>query len=239
MLSLKPFKKNNQWLICQSELESEIENQWFEQEHWLNQGRLLGANSGRGSAWVIKSEHGKWVLRHYFRGGLYAKISKDKYLWTGIDNCRAIKEFKLLSQLQRWKLPAPVAVAARVSKHGLFYRNDLIMEQIKHQETFGQILSEPQQQLKVWSKIGHTIAQFHNQGVYHSDLNANNILINEDQVYLIDFDKGDIRTKNTRWQLNNINRLKRSIEKITQKSCHSELKAYWNSLYTAWESQIK
>ncbi|WP_179952160.1 3-deoxy-D-manno-octulosonic acid kinase [Marinicella rhabdoformis] len=236
---MKPFKKNNQWLICQPKLESEIETQWFDQEHWLNQGRLLGANSGRGSAWVVKSEHGKWVLRHYFRGGMYAKISKDKYLWTGIENCRAIKEFKLLLQLQSWKLPAPVAVAARVIKHGCFYRNDLIMEQLQHQNTFAQSLSETDFSLKMWQHVGSIIAKFHNHGVFHSDLNANNILINDEQIYLIDFDKSDTRNPKRSWQLNNINRLKRSIEKITQKSCQNELKPFWDALYAAWELRLK
>lgn len=236
---MKPFKKNNQWLICQPELESDIENQWFDQKHWLNQGRLLGANSGRGSAWIIKSEHGKWVLRHYFRGGLYAKVSKDMYLWTGIDNCRAIKEFQLLQQLQAWQLPAPIPVAARVSKHGLFYRNDLIMVQLQHQQTFGQSLAAKEQKIELWKTIGTTIAQFHNRGIFHSDLNANNILINEALVYLIDFDKSDIRKIKPTWQQSNINRLKRSIEKITQQSCQTELKALWDGLYTAWENHLK
>ena len=236
---MKPFKKNKQWLICQKDLIDDIENQWFDQEHWLNQGRLLGANSGRGSAWIIKSEHGKWVLRHYFRGGMYAKISKDKYLWTGIDNCRAIKEFQLLQKLQEWQLPAPIPVAARVSKHGGFYCNDLLMEQLQHQQTFGQLLTEEQQDPKRWQAIGSTIAHFHNHGVYHSDLNANNILLNDTKAYLIDFDKGDLRTPQIKWQLSNINRLKRSIEKISKKSCELELKAYWDSLYSGWQQQLK
>ena len=252
---MNPFKKNNHWLICQPELKEIVEAQWFEQDHWLHQGRLMGANSGRGSAWIIKSEHGKWILRHYFRGGLYAKISKDKYLWTGVDNCRAFKEFQLLSQLQQWQLPAPKAVAARVSKHGLFYRNDLLMEQIMHKQTFGQHLNqsmleptksegntsevESETEIKIWTYIGQTIAKFHNKGIYHSDLNANNILIAEELVYLIDFDKGDIRTPNIQCQSKNIARLKRSIEKITGKSCQHELKIMWKALHSGWQTHIK
>lgn len=235
---MNPFKKNNNWLLCQPELTDDIEAAWFEQSHWLNQGRLLGANSGRGSAWIIKSEHGKWVLRHYFRGGLYAKVSRDKYLWTGVNNCRAFKEFQLLSKLQTWQLPAPNPVAARVNHHGLFYRNDLIMAQIMHQQTFGQYITKKEQDLTTWHLVGKTIALFHNKGVFHSDLNANNVLLNEDQVHLIDFDKGQIKTPNTHWQLKNIQRLKRSVEKISQQSCQKELKPYWDALTTSWQQHL-
>ncbi len=211
-----------------------IEKAWFEQAFWLNQGRLLGANSGRGSAWIIKSELGKWVLRHYFRGGLYAKISKDSYLWTGINKTRAVKEFKLLLHLQVLDLPSPRPVAAKVIKRGLFYRNDLIMEHIKHDQTFAQYLTEINDDNNIWVRIGAVIKKFHNQGIYHADLNANNILLAGDEVYLIDFDKGKIRTPRSAWQQSNLNRLKRSIEKESGKSCDHDLKENWQQLLNAY-----
>ncbi len=211
-----------------------VEQAWFEQSFWLNQGRLLGANSGRGSAWVIKSEFGKWILRHYFRGGLYAKISQDRYLWTGIQNTRAIQEYKLLQHLHQLGLPCPKPVAAQVTKKGIFYRNDLIMEHIKHDQTFAQLLIEINDDKAIWSRIGQVIKQFHNQGIYHADLNANNILLSGDDVFLIDFDKGRIRPPQSSWQLSNLNRLKRSIEKESTQSCEQELKKHWQELMNAY-----
>ncbi len=232
---MQPIKKNNHWLLCQEDIKSSTEIAWFEQSFWLNQGRLLGANSGRGSAWIIKSEFGKWVLRHYFRGGLYAKlISKDSYLWTGIENTRAIKEFKLLQHLQDMHLPCPKPVAAKVTRKGLFYRNDLIMEHIKHEHTFTQYLTEINDDNGIWGRIGAVIKKFHNQGIYHADLNANNILLAGDDVFLIDFDKGKVRTPKTAWQQANLNRLKRSIEKETGKSCDHDLKDNWQQLLNAY-----
>lgn len=208
----------------------------------MNQGRLLGANSGRGSAWVIKSEWGKWVLRHYFRGGLYAKLSKDSYFWTSLKNTRAYREFQLLHQIHRWKLPSPKPIAALIRKKGMYYRNDLIMSHIKHQHTFADLLMAANQPIETWQSIGKTIAQFHQHGIYHSDLNAHNILLakptDEHPVYLIDFDKGAIKTIKKTWRQENLNRLRRSIEKISEKSCDNEFSKQWDGLLTSYQEHF-
>lgn len=203
----------------------------------MNQGRLLGANSGRGSAWVIKSEWGKWVLRHYFRGGLYAKLNKDSYFWTGLKNTRAFREFELLNKIQQMGLPSAKPIAAMVIKKGLFYHNDLIMEHIQHDQTFAQAITNQQiVDLSGWYNIGHTIAQFHHNGIYHSDLNSHNILLSGDKVYVIDFDKGAIKSKKNAWPQENMNRLKRSIEKVSNQSCEHALLKEWQSLLDGYHA---
>ncbi len=237
-MNSKPFKYNEQWLLCNPSYNEVIETDWFEQSYWLNQGRLLGSNSGRGSAWVIKTEWGKWVLRHYFRGGLYAKVSKDLYLWTGLNQCRAFREFQLLDKIQSWGLPAPKPIAARVIKKGLYYSNDLIMEQIPHKSTWAQSLLESKQNIRQWEQIGHTIAQFHQHGIDHSDLNAHNILLSDDQINLIDFDNSTIKAPHIKWQKKNINRLKRSIEKVSQKTCKDDWSKLWQALVNTWQEEL-
>jgi len=63
-------------------------------------------------------------------------------------------------------------------------------------------------------KIAKTIAQFHNKGVYHADLNINNILFDDSgDVYIIDFDRGEIKLPNKKWQQSNMSRLQRSFSK--------------------------
>jgi 3-deoxy-D-manno-octulosonic acid kinase len=103
------------------------------------------------------------------------------------------------------------------------------MENIMHEKTFAQAIMQSIG-TATWHNIGKTIAQFHQKGVYHSDLNAHNILLMKDQVYLIDFDKGDIRKTHHNWQKKNLLRLKRSIEKISQQSCDHALKNQWQAL---------
>ena len=230
------IKNKNSWIITSNKDFKEIDDQWFTQDYWMNQGRLLGANSGRGSTWVVKSEWGKWVLRHYFRGGLYAKLSRDSYFWTGLNNTRAYQEFKLLAHMQQLDLPCPKPIAALVSKKGLFYRNDIIMSHIQHDHTFATGLSDNNLSTSTWAKIGQTIAQFHQHGIYHSDLNAHNILINDatGEVFIIDFDKGMVKSPQKSWRQENLNRLKRSIEKITGLSCNTDLTAPWQALLDAY-----
>lgn len=235
-LNLHINQKNNRWIICDPTLKDEVEEQWFEQKYWMNQGRLLGASSGRGAAWIIKSEWGKWILRHYFRGGLYAKFNKDQYLWTGIKNTRAYREFQLLAQIQNCGLPSPKPMAALVVKKGLYYRNDLIMEHLKHERTLAQSLLADPLPLEQWQRIGALIAQYHQQGIYHSDLNAHNILLDEAQIHLIDFDKGSQKPPNKSWQQSNLQRLQRSIEKVSGQSCEKEMSAAWQALINGYQS---
>ena len=65
-----------------------------------------------------------------------------------------------------------------------------------------------------WIAIGSVIRRFHEHGVYHSDLNANNIMIDEGgRCYLIDFDRCSIRQPKFKWQNDNLLRLKRSLNK--------------------------
>ena len=220
--------------MCQEAYQDHIESDWFTQEFWLNQGRLLGANSGRGSTWIIKSEFGKWVLRHYYRGGMMAKLFRDKYLWTGINNCRAFREFNLLHRLHEMGLPCPKPVAVKVIKNGFFYRNDIIMEHIKHRQTFAKALIEQTDRSEDWADVGAMIKQFHQKHVCHADLNTHNILLGNDGPTLIDFDNGEIKTNQRKWPDQNLARLKRSIEKETGLSCDDDLKPQWEQLNKAY-----
>jgi len=226
--------KNKQWIVAIDDIKDDINGDWFDQSHWLNQGRLLGANSGRGSAWVIKSEWGKWVLRHYLRGGLYAKLNKDHYLWSGLKNTRAYREFELLQQLQTWQLPAPAPVAAKIRKSGLMYQNDLIMAHIPHRQTLAQAIIAHETSEQDWQMTGQTIARFHEHGVFHADLNAHNILLSDKLVHVIDFDKGQIRKPQPGWCEKNLKRLKRSVDKVTPDEHSEGIEQQWQILMEAY-----
>jgi 3-deoxy-D-manno-octulosonic acid kinase len=67
-----------------------------------------------------------------------------------------------------------------------------------------------------WRNVGRTVRAFHNAGVYHADLNAHNVMLNDNgDVYLIDFDKGEIRPAASGWQQANIDRFQRSLQKLS------------------------
>ena len=55
--------------------------------------------------------------------------------------------------------------------------------------------------------------RFHDLGVCHADLNAHNVLLSEETVYLIDFDRCELRKAAGFWRDENLVRLRRSLEK--------------------------
>src|SRR5256884_3280881 len=65
-----------------------------------------------------------------------------------------------------------------------------------------------------WISIGRCVRRFHDLGVCHRDLNAHNVLLSEEAVYLIDFDRGELRRRGL-WGDASLARLRRSLEKIT------------------------
>ncbi len=222
--------KAGEWVIHTPQLTPE--DSWFDHQYWLDQGRLLGASSGRGSAWMVKSPQGKWMLRHYFRGGLPARIIRDRYIWQGLEKTRAVAEWRLLQRMSQQGLPVPQPVAARVQKKGFFYTADILMQFVLHEQTFTRFLNSEAAsgELANWQKVGRAIGQLHGHGYFHADLNAHNILLSKDLAWLIDFDRGRYlgepqgmkmtdsqpeRTPLTPWQRDNLKRLRRSIQKVT------------------------
>lgn len=209
----------------------------FSRSHWAARGALQEIAGGRSSIALLEIgghaaerergpagipreagvEHGSrfWVLRHYRRGGLAAKLSQDSYLWTGASRTRSFKEWRLLAELRRRGLPVPAPIAAQYVRNGLMYRADLITELLPAAHTLATLISGRELGESAWRSVGRTIGAFHREGVHHADLNANNILIGEvdGTVYLLDFDRGRIRRRGA-WEGEVLARLKRSLEKI-------------------------
>lgn len=178
---------------------------------------VISAETGIGRARVIyfELENKTLVLKHYLRGGIPASITKDRYLWSGLEKTRAFKEWRLLKKMQMLNLPVPSAVAAHVKKGFFTYQADLITEEIKGAKTLADILSNTALDETGWSEIGACIKKFHHHDIYHADLNARNILITDaDEIYLIDFDNCYVRVSSETWKTANLARLKRSLLKF-------------------------
>ena len=103
---------------------------WFNPEYWLSQDKIIGQSTGRSTTYFFTQENKDYVLRHYYRGGFIRKLSRDRYVYTGIERTRAVKELKLLMQLADLDLPAPRAVAVQVQQQFFCYTADIIMEKI-------------------------------------------------------------------------------------------------------------
>jgi 3-deoxy-D-manno-octulosonic acid kinase len=188
----------------------------FTKEYWAARAALEEFSGGRGSVCVLHAQDGDWILRHYRRGGFAARISPDRYFWTGANATRSFREWRLLADLHNRGLPVPSPIAARYVREGLFYRADLITARLPNARTLSALICERALEAEHWERIGRTIARFHEAGVHHADLNANNIMLAGDDVYLIDFDRGRIRPRGS-WEQTVIARLKRSLEKLKGK----------------------
>ncbi len=193
----------------------ESANAIFAAPFWAARGQLTAVEGGRGSAWFVGPE-GRWVLRHYRRGGWMARLSEDLYGWNGESAVRSFAEWRLLKILAERGLPVPRPVAARYQRSGLFYRCDLITVRLANTRSLSQALATGALPEQVWRAVGRTVARFHGHGVDHADLNAHNILLgSNDTVSVIDFDRGRLRAAGS-WRRRNLQRLRRSLLKVTR-----------------------
>ncbi|HET9693259.1 MAG TPA: 3-deoxy-D-manno-octulosonic acid kinase [Steroidobacteraceae bacterium] len=188
----------------------------FEPEYWQARGALQAARGGRGTVAFVRTADGEpWVLRHYRRGGLVARLFDDGYLWTGASRTRSFAEWRLLRQLRAWNLPVPQPVAARYLRHGLTYRADLITVELPVRQTLAAVLTEAPLPPARWTAVGRCVGRLHAHGVQHADLNAHNLLLGErDAVYVLDFDRGRLRRRGA-WEQRVLARLRRSLLKVT------------------------
>ncbi|MEO5963768.1 MAG: 3-deoxy-D-manno-octulosonic acid kinase [Thermomonas sp.] len=192
------------------------EPDWFSPDHWGEAAQPV-ADGGRGGAWFIQTGEGDAFLRHYLRGGLAAKLSRDGHLWRGINRVRSFAEFRLMRVLREKKLPVPMPFAAWYRREGLQYRAAILMQRLPGVQSLASLALQEQ---APWEATGQLVAGFHRAGVDHADLNAHNILFDaQGRGWMIDFDRTHIRIPATPWREGNLSRLQRSLRK--QRGMHS------------------
>jgi 3-deoxy-D-manno-octulosonic acid kinase len=192
---------------------ADISAQYFSSQFWLDRNAVNGQETGRGTTWFVQHNEHSLVLRHYLRGGLMSKVSKDHYVFTRELNCRSIGEFNILLKLNEDGFPVPIPAAAQVIRKGLHYQADLLTRRIPYASDLLQVLKQPQDKV-FYTNLGKLIARFHQHGVFHADLNIQNILQDtSNKFWLIDFDRAQMLKPQARWQKSNLKRLKRSFEK--------------------------
>lgn len=204
----------HQYTLYDADFLDKAEPELFKIQYHRGLGDLRGEATGRGRAWFLSLKAGMAVLRHYHRGG-WMRIFGDSYLWTGLERTRALREWRLLAKLHSLGLPVPRPMATQVVRRGVFYRADIIMSMIENSRSLASNLQEAPLSPEIWRRVGHCIREFHEAGVYHADLNAHNILLDvQGEVYLIDFDRGRLRSNGQRWKNRNLSRLLRSLKKL-------------------------
>lgn len=250
----KISKTGNAYVLYDAAIIAEPALQLFDADYHTNQQTRqnnsaaddVPENTGIGRARVVYFSHqGRaLVLKHYYRGGAVASISKDRYFGFSVVKSRAFKEWRLLKKMHQLGLPVPLAVAAHVKKSLITYSADLITEEIKDARTLADVLGEMAIDTGQWSRIGVCIRSFHEHDVYHADLNARNILLagaesESADVYLIDFDNSGFRSGSESWKMANLSRLKRSLLKFKRNAAGFNFdEADWSALLAGYKSGI-
>ncbi len=169
---------------------------------------------GRGTVYVLPRPDGgagRWVVRHYHRGGAVAGNLGDRYLRLGTP--RPFREFHVSAKLQELGIPAPAPVGAAVYPSGIWYRGDLVTEWIPASRDLAEVLFEgapadggpgreseggeesggvPAGGAAALEAAGRLLRRLHDAGVRHPDLNLKNILVVERDdgpaAFVIDLD---------------------------------------------------
>lgn len=204
-------------IVYDDALASQIEEAWFEPSNWPEAS--LAPEGGRGRTLFVTNGTQDWVIRHYYRGGLIRRLVEDEYPWFGANRTRSFREWELLRHLFGINLPVPRPVAARFIRRGIVYTADLITLRIGNVEPLSRRLVNRELSPHVWQNTGTLIARFHEARIDHADLNAHNIQINlKDEMFLLDFDRGRIRSGPGSWMQSNLTRLRRSLRKVSENS---------------------
>lgn len=192
--------------------------QYFRPDYWQQLNQVSGVSTGRNTVYFVVHDKTQMVLRHYYRGGLMGKLNRDLFWPVAPRRSRAMAEYSLLWQMHSWGLPVPRPCAALYQNMTLFglrygYRADILTERIEGATDLAQLLQRQALTDAQWQQLGSLIARFHRHGVYHSDLNCHNILLDSEGCFwLIDFDKCALRAAGS-WQQDNLARLLRSLHK--------------------------
>jgi len=210
----------------------------FDPGHWEQQGSLAGKAAGRGRVLFLDTGFGPAVLKQYLRGGWAARVSRDRYVFSGFERSRPLMEFRILDQLCAAGLPAPEPLAAICLQQGRLYSGWLLTRRIMDAEPLADRIAIRRGDPHLWRKTGACIRRFHDFGLVHADLNARNILVGEDDsIHLVDFDRSRIRKGESRAYGSNLRRLHRSLEKTWPDSFRGQLESCWVLLLEGYDAE--
>jgi len=150
------------------------------------------ALGGRTSITVTRLQGiGSVVIKYYRRGGAIRYLIKQRYLKCGKTRCQI--EYELLQKVRDLGInaPEPVAFAYRGR---LFYQCWLVTREVQDHQTLAQLSRSNQEQARMAMKaVIEQVSMLIRNKILHVDLHPGNVIVdNQNQVYLLDFDKGGI-----------------------------------------------
>ena len=229
-------RAGNSVTIHDPERYPDFDPEWLEREWWTASGARSHSITGRAGVLMLERPGETWVYRHYHRGGFVSRFVYDAYLWTGVERSRPVREWRVLQALAARSLPSPLPVAARAVRSGAIYRADILTVLLPDTVPLSSRLSELWSVSDLWPAIGAMIAGFHEAGCDHPDLTAHNILVDPvPRPFLVDFDNARIRPPGA-WREAGIERLKRSLKKVSHETGTRFDEAAWTTLVESYRS---
>lgn len=212
---------------------------------WASHRPGAAARSGRGPVWSVPAPGstpdggGRWIVRHYRRGGAIGPLLGDRYLRGG--SPRPLRELRAGQAARARGLLPPSVVAGVVYPAGPFYRADLVTEEIPGavdlaERLFGEPASPgtPEGEAALRAAAG-LVRRFAEARILHPDLHAGNILLTATGAGVtaraVDFDRCRVLPTATPPPLHPMrHRLERSLRKLERKSGRRLPAKAWASL---------
>ena len=145
--------------------------------------------------------------------GVILNFTKNKYLYLGLKRTRPFKEFLMLKRMHELELPVPRPVSIKLSISGFYYTGKIITEEVLNAVNLKKIIISKKINNQIISNIISVLRNLIQNNIFHSDLNINNILIDESlSIYIIDFDNSFF-TKRKTLLIKPLDRLIKSIRK--------------------------
>lgn len=184
----RQYKVDGVTILSDAGLEALPGADWFRLQWWVDQSAVTEDLGGRGTALSIETSLGPAVLRRFRRGGLFGPMLGDRYPGRSADRSRAFREFRLLARLAAMQLPVPQPLAASFEPSGPVYRAALLTRLIPQARQLADVAAALPEDS--WRSLGATLDRFFQTGLHHPDLNARNILLDDQGCWhLLDFDR--------------------------------------------------
>ena len=227
----------NCYILHDEDAVGKLERKHFNRAYWQAKAEYENVIAGRGGSIKIYLDGNPAILRQYLRGGMFTRVSTDRYLWLGRGRTRAWREWSVLKLALEADMPVPTPLGICVCRNGLSYRAAIITAYIENSETLAERIVHRALGHETWHRLGLLLKQFQEQNFRHADLNANNILIDlQQRFYIIDFDKARIMNSLDDWQWLPLRRLQRSLEKIGRQQNIHYRSTDWQALIDGYQS---
>ncbi len=187
-----------------------------------NNSQSLHYHKGRTLHPSVSLGDGKrMVLRQYSHGGLLRAVTGSLYCL----GARSFRELTFTEEIRSCGMPTvePIGAIHQITRFPFFYRAYLLtlevpgaLNAIQYLEKMGENPSRDtlRHKRKMIGRSGLLLRQLHQSGFFHRDLQLKNILVAEDRILIIDFDRSYRKSiLSTAARVKNLLRLNRSVEK--------------------------